>query len=183
MTDSIETQKTDENAQLTAEIDRLRLKNAELLDELKRTKTKSTAESEEVQALRAEVRGLRLEKPLDEMLAELFVISPRLARMELEQHYEFELDEAGEIVMLDKQGQPVTVTEPAKDRYSDPISRPVGFNSEDLRKHLIQRGDLDTILRGSRASGGGASTSRHTEYRAPEEPKPTHTPKTGFGLR
>ncbi|CEG53044.1 hypothetical protein LGR51_01035 [Pseudomonas sp. NP21570] len=170
--------------ELTAELDRLRQKNAELLDELKRAKAKSNDSSGELETLRAEVRSLRLDKPLDAMLADLFVVSPRLARAELEEDFSFELDEAGDIVVLNKEGERVTVEDPPEQGHIRGKQRPIGFNRDDLRKVLAETGKWDRILIGTRATGGGASAQPYrgqTTTAAPAgEPQPA---KAGFGLR
>jgi len=176
MTDTIENQDADE-------LDRLRQKNAELLAELKRVKAKSNENADELESLRQQVRELRLDKPLEAMLEDLFLVSPRLARGELAEHYQFDLDETGAIVMLDTEGERVMLEEPAKDQYSRPTKRPLEFNREDLSK-VLGSGKWDHILRGSRATGGGASGSRSggIETTKPEKVE-TPSPRAGFGLK
>lgn len=169
----------DQISTLNEEIERLRQKNAELLNESKKAKARTSELESALQAANGKLMDLELNKPVEAMLKDLFIVSPRLARMELEEHYQFVLGEDGKIQMQDKQGKPVEVQ-----LDNEETIRPAQFTPKDIESALVKSGKFNSILIGSRASGGGASGvksgSGYTPKSAPAtEPKPA----SPFGLR
>ena len=99
--------------ELQAENDALREKNKELLGEVKKERQKARdlesqagGESEELEALRDEVRELRLHKPVRELLSKILVV-PKYAMQEVLDEYKFELDDDSKVVMRHADGTPV----------------------------------------------------------------------------
>lgn len=174
--------------ELSAENTRLRQKNAELLDELKkargRLKDLEAAQPEglsELESLRAEVLDLKLHKPVAAML-EGVLVSPKYSAQELGEHYKFELNDAGEIELRDLEGNPVTVDEKVDGKET---TRPVRFEEQDIWRYLVNTGNFNHIIRGSRATGGGARpSSQPHSWSTTEQPAPKAAPsKPGFGLK
>lgn len=134
--------------ELAAEVERLRAKNAELLQELKTTKGKANSSGAEVEALRLEVIEHKLTRPVAKALAGVLNNS-KFAAQELGEHFTFALDDAGEVQMLDSDGKPVLITDGT-------TTRPISLESGELYKYFCDLGTLNHILRGSGASGGAA---------------------------
>ncbi|MGH8433309.1 MAG: hypothetical protein ACRERX_02250 [Pseudomonas sp.] len=171
--------------ELTAEVETLRTLREELHGNLTKARARikeleaaRTTDGEEVERIRAEVLELKLTKPVAALLEDVLVQS-KYSAMELAEHYKFELNEAGEIEMCDLEGKPVMTTEKVGDKQS---SRPVRFEEEDVRRHLISTGKFDHIVIGSRASGGGASGSPYNPTPVARK-EPSKQPGTGFGLK
>ncbi|MBT8766870.1 hypothetical protein [Metapseudomonas boanensis] len=173
--------------ELSSENARLRQKNAELLDELKkargRLKELEAAQPEglsELETLRAEVLDLKLHKPVAAMLKGVLV-SPKYSAQELAEHYKFELNEAGEIEMRDLEGNPVTVAEKVDGKE---VTRSVRFEEMDIWRYLVNTGNFNHIIRGSRASGSGAIPSAARTFTTQQEKaqQPAQA-KPNFGLK
>lgn len=144
---------------MTDELNALTAKNLELLDELKAIKAKNKdltqaieAEKGKAAALDAKLNDIHLNGPVDELLEELFVIAPKYARQELQDFYQFSLDDSATVQFRDKNGDPVMITA-GKDK------RAAGFNAEDIRTALSADGRFDSVIRGSGHSGSGAQSS------------------------
>lgn len=163
----------------SAEIERLRAKNAELLAELKTFKTKATESGSEVETLRAQVEEYRLHRPVADLLGKVLVAS-KYSAAELAEHFKFELNEAGEIEMRDTEGKPVQVTEKVDGK---PVTRPIRLEEDEVWRYLAHDYQkLNHIVRASKATGGGApSNGRATS--APHRQAPAAPKGDGFGLR
>lgn len=170
--------------ELSAELDTLRSQYSDLQGALKQARARVKeleAGKAEVEALRGEVMDLKLHKPVASMLAAVLV-SPKYSAQELEEHYKFELNDAGEIEMRDLEGNQVTVTEKVDGK--DTI-RPVRFEEQDIRRYLVATGNFDHIILASRATGSGARPSNASHSWSAQE-QPAHKPapaKPGFGLK
>lgn len=169
--------------EIAAELDTLRSQYSELQGALKQARARVKeleAGKEEVEMLRAEVMDLKLHKPVAAML-EGVLVSSKYSAQELGDHYKFELNDAGEIEMRDLEGNPITVTEKLDGRDTD---RPVRFEEHDIWSYLVGTGNFNHIIRGTRATGGGATTSTYRGSRSEASPvaKPA-TSKHGFGLK
>jgi len=164
---------TDQTDEVTAEVERLRAKNAELLQELKTAKARANDSGGELEALRLELTEYKLNKPVSKVLADVLTGS-KFAAQELGEHFTFALDDAGEVRMLDLEGKPVEIID-------GDTRRPIRLEAGEIYKYLSDLGTLDHILRGSGASGGGATGGGHPySSKAPQAPAPKGS---GFGLR
>ena len=168
-----------DTAEMSAEIERLRAKNAELLAELKAAKGKATESGSEVETLRAQVEDYRLHRPVADLLGKVLVAS-KYAAAELAEHFKFELNEAGEIEMRDTEGKPVLITEKVD---GESVTRPIRLEEDEVWQYLAHDYQkLNHIVRGSKATGGGAqSNGRATS--APHRQAPAAPKGEGFGLR
>ncbi|WP_312379036.1 hypothetical protein [Pseudomonas oryzihabitans] len=180
---SEEQQAEPNNDALHGEIERLREKNAELLNEVKRYKTRATEAEGALDTARNELTTIKLHQPVEDMLRDMFVVSPRLARLELEEHYQFALGEDGKVQVTDKQGQPLSLLPDATSDDPNPKARPAAFNAEDMRQAFVQAGKFDKILVGSRATGGGASGANRSSGAPAKTNEPAQNPAPAFGLR
>jgi FtsZ-binding cell division protein ZapB len=178
--------------ELQAENDALREKNKELLGEVKKERQKARdlesqagGESEELEALRDEVRELKLHKPVRELLSKILVV-PKYAMQEVLEEYKFDLDDDGTVVMQHADGTPVMRTPDKEPMTADgPKSVPVNFDADEVSQYLASTGKFDHILMGSKASGGGAPGGRGggpSRETIPSDDKPDK-PKPAFGLR
>ena len=167
-----------DNTEITAEIERLRAKNAELLDELKAAKGKATESGREVEALRAQVEDSRLHRPVADLLSKVLV-SSKYSAAELAEHFKFELNEAGEIEMRDTEGKPVLITEKVD---GESVTRPIKLEEQEVWRYLAHDYQkLNHIVRSSKATGGGASGSNSSGV--PTRKTPSAPKGEGFGLR
>lgn len=171
---------------LNDEIERLRQKNSELLTELKQSKARvkelesqNEAGGTELQTMKTELMNLKLNHPVTELLNGVLV-SAKYSAMELAEHYKFEINDEGKVEMRELDGTPVQVKEKVDGKE---VSRPVRFEENDIWKFLSDQGGFDHIIRGSRATGGGAMGARVTtqspQQKAPQEPRQAG----GFGLK
>jgi hypothetical protein len=117
----------------------LAAKNVELLGELKAAKQRAKDLEAERETLRADLRTMRVDVPVSEMLTKV-LIGSKFAAAELAESYKFDLDEEGKLVMLDTDGKPVECA-------VDPQS---------IRAFLAEQGTFDHIILGTQSSGGGA---------------------------
>ncbi len=166
-------------------------KNRELLAELKKERGKAREleekagdGSEELEALRQEVKELKLHKPVRELLSSILV-APKYSMQEILDAYDFDLDEAGQIVMLNKDGSPVTREDKPASGHEKPKAVPVAFKEAEVWDFLKSVGDFDHIVIGTKASGGGASGSM-SGGGAQKEIPPAENPekeKASFGLK
>lgn len=167
-------------------------KNRELLAELKKARGKAREleekagdGNEELETLRQEVRELKLHKPVRELLSGILV-APKYSMQEILDVYDFDLGEDGQIVMLNKDGSPVTrLPDQEPKSAADPKVVPVAFTEDEVWEHLKSVGDFDHIVIGTKASGGGASGSTRGggENSPVVEKEPAEKEKASFGLR
>lgn len=88
---------------MSEELEALRNKNRELLDELKKARAKN-ADAEELQqklnTAQAEVLELKLHRPVRALLSEVLIEPNKFAIAEVMEDYMFQLDDEGSIQML-----------------------------------------------------------------------------------
>ena len=165
---------TDNAVELQQEIDRLRDKNAELLNEVKTYKAKTTESATELEKLRLEVRGFKLNGPVESVIEDLFVISPGIAMKEIEADFKFDLDEAGQVTFRDGEGNPVLIGDGDNKREA-------AFTKDDVKAALWATSKWDKILRANWATGGGAQGGERPSM---TQKAPAGEAKgAGFGLR
>lgn len=169
-------------------------KNRELLAELKKERGKARELEEkagdgndELETLRQEVKELKLHQPVRDLLSSILV-APKYSMQEILDVYDFDLDEKGKIIMLNKDGSPVTRVPDKKAGSAEDLKEvPVAFNEKEVWEHLKSTGDFDHIVIGSRASGGGAPGSRGgpsaPQARPAEADKSSNGDKGSFGLK
>lgn len=195
--------KTTENPADPNEVERLRSHNAELLTELKAAKAKATtlqsqlsATTDERDAALAQLRTLRLDDPVRELLNEIAQpgTTDVVARMLQERGIVFDL-EGDEIVVRDGDGNPAAVIDPPTRNAPAPKPRPAKFDASDLKLLMTEEGKPEAerhplaqafprLMVGSKASGSGSTggAGRHSPT-APATPAAAAVPapKT-FGL-
>lgn len=163
----------DQPDELLAELERLRANNRKLLDELKTAKARASASSDGWEAAKLELTEHKLHAPVAKLLESVLVAS-KFAAAELAEHYTFDLDAAGKVQMLDKDGAPVCVGE-------GEARRPIKLEHQEVWDSLNARGDLGHILQGSQASGGNAPGSSVAASPAKTVRRAQNAP--AFGLR
>lgn len=137
-------------------------KRDELLGEVKKLKARvadleSERDAEKARADTAEgdLRRVRLDDPVEQIMGDLFTIKLRHALPEVKDHFDFVLGDDGAVRFTTKEGEPVTITEGGKEREA-------AFSAGDIRKALTDHGGFDEILRAEGVAGSGkppASTS------------------------
>jgi|GEM_PF-4646573 len=137
-------------------------KRDELLGEVKKLKARlADLEGERDTAVaradtaEADLRRVRLDDPVEQIMGDLFTIKLRHALPEVKDHFDFALDDDGAVKFTTKDGEPVKITEGGKEREA-------GFTAEDIRAALTEHGGFDEILRAPGVGGSGkppASTS------------------------
>lgn len=187
-----------------AELERLRTHNAELLAELKTAKAKATAlqgqlttANEERDAARAEVRTVRLDAPVRDLVGRVALpgMGEFLLKMLGERGITFDLD-GEQIVIRDASGNAASVTDP-RASASAPASkpRPAKFDERDLMLLMTEEGlpeaerhplaqTFTRFIVGTKASGGGSTGGSGPSASTPPakpESKPASAPKA-FGL-
>ena len=193
------------NASDAAELERLRAHNTQLLSELKTTKTKATdlqtqlsAVNGERDAALTEVRSLRLDIPVREMLEGIALpgTASVLAQLITARGYSFDLD-GEQITIKDASGNPATVTDPPTSKTA-PASKPraAKFDADDLKLLMMEDGlpqadrhelvkTFSQFIVGSRARGGGSQGGAGGAPIPSEKPAPAPTPASAgprFGL-
>lgn len=186
-----------------AELDRLRGHNAELLAELKTAKAKVTAlqaqvtsATEERDAARAEVRAVRLDAPVRDLVGRVALpgTADLLLRMLGERGITFDLD-GDQVVIRDAAGNPATVIDPRTSQTA-PASkpRPAKFDERDLTLLMTEEGlpegerhalsaTFPRFIVGTKASGGGAQGgSGPSAPKPPAAPAPKPSAPKAFGL-
>lgn len=163
-----------EHDEVMAEVERLRAKNAELLQELKTTKARANESSSELAALRLELTEYKLNRPVAKVL-EGVLTGRKYAAQELSDHFTFALSEADEVQMIDvATGKPVEIAD-------GDTKRPIRLDEGEIYKYLSDLGTLGHILRGSGATGGGATGGGRSYVTTNTQPA---APKgSSFGLR
>ncbi len=193
------------NASDAAELERLRAHNTQLLSELKTTKTKASdlqtqlsAVTGERDAALTEVRSLRLDIPVREMLEGIALpgTAPVLAQLIAARGYSFDLD-GEQIVIRDADGKPASVIEPPT-KQNGPASKPraAKFDATDLKLLMMEDGlpqadrhelvpTFSQFIVGSRAAGGSSQGGAGATVIPSEKPTPPPTPASAgprFGL-
>ncbi len=165
-------------------------KNRELLAELKKVRGKAREleekagdGTEEMDSLRQQVEELKLHKPVRELLSSILV-APKYSMQEILDAYHFDLDDNDQIVMFNKNGDPVTREEKPASQHEKPKVVPVAFKEQEVWDYLKSVGDFDHIVIGNKASGGGASGSNTGggSKAAPTNPPEAEKGKSSFGL-
>jgi len=155
---------------LTAKRDELLAKVKELkgrIAELEGERDAILAQATESAArFKAEV----IDRPVDEVLADLVLIPLRHVKPEIEAHFTFELGDDGAIQVRDKDGKPVVVD-----------GREIQCTRGDMMKALATVGTLDEVLRGTLAKGAGGTSKN--EGLAASEPVKAKQVASPFGLR
>ena len=96
-----------------SELEALRNKNRELLDELKKARAKNTEQEvlqEQLEQARSEVQELKLHKPVRALLDQVLIPPNKFAIAEIIDDYTFQLDDDGKIHMLGEDGKAVDFT-------------------------------------------------------------------------
>ncbi|WP_028240528.1 hypothetical protein [Stutzerimonas azotifigens] len=154
-----------------------------LKDDLHSNLTKARARVKEleqtVEQQQTELTEVKLNRPVAHLLEEILVGS-KYAAAELADHIKFELNDDGEIQLLDLEGNPVTITE--KDGGKE-VTRPVRFEQRDVRRYLADSGKFDHILKSSGANGGGAPNNHPGAGGAKPQGKQENRSSASFGLR
>jgi hypothetical protein len=176
----------------TAELDRLRDHNAELLADLKKAKAKlaesETALAEKETAIvkaQADLRAIRIDGPVNDAVAKVSVVLPRIFRAEFERYYRFELGEDGKIAIQTLDGKEAKIKIPGKEREF----RKAELTEADLYELCDMTGDdgtFDSILRANQKSGSGAPPPGAGGYSFSsnsEKPKPRKEDGLKFGLK
>lgn len=169
------------------ELEALRKHNAELLGKLRAVKDKLEESNnaiaqlaEENESIKSKMNAVVFEKPVNDVLSELFLIDPAISLQQVRLHYDVEYDqETDAILITDKEGKALSIKAEVDGRE---VSKEVEFNKDDLYQLFSERGGFDEILIASRASGGGASPSSYAvETNAASQKR---SPDRGrFGLR
>lgn len=175
MTDESHEQKPDQDNPLLD-------KNRQLLDELKRARVQIQDLTTQLDAAQSKVTDITLTRPAQKLLDS--VSAGRYASMELADHFKFALDDNGELQVTNAQGEPLMTgtihSSGGKKTLID--ERRVEATENDFYNFLTtQDGKFNTMIRGSRASGGGAiggAYGRHSETRKPA----SEVPGNKFGL-
>lgn len=195
--------KTTENTPDPGELERLRTHNTNLLAELKAARAKATAlqaeldtASEERDAAHAEVRAVRLDAPVRDLVGRVALpgTSALLMRMLGERGIVFDLD-GEQIVIRDAAGNAATVIDPPATRNA-PASkpRPAKFDERDLMLLMTEEGlpeaerhplaqTFPRFIVGTKASGGGSTGgSGPNAPTLPAKPTPKPSAPKAFGL-
>jgi len=154
-------------------VDGLLKKRDQLLNEVKTLRAKLAEVTAERDTLAASYGAVTLDKPLSEMLAKVSPFPARFTRPMVEEHFSFSLGDDGEVQMRGKDGKPVQID-----------GREAIFSESDMRAALAGVAELQGIVYGNQASGGGApgSTSRAPQS-APKKPEAKPKLASPFGLR
>lgn len=184
-----------ENAALTAEVEKLRGKNAELLTEKKKA-SGSTGEQqariEELEAANADLdkqlRHHTVERPRLEMMQRLTPTEhlAGAAMREIEHHFDI-AEEDGKTKLVNKDGTPLLIE--VENEHGELWRQEVAFDEEGIN-HLYEHGILPALgymLSGSKATGGGAPGSNgNTPVTSNPKPETEHEkqePAPVFGMR
>lgn len=163
------------------DLSRLTAKRDELLSEVKAEKAKRRALEQErdewkakADAAQAKLRAELIDKPVDEMLADMFLVPFRHVKPEISDHFDFVLDDAGKMQVMRKDGEPAMIG-----------GRPAEFTRADMNTLLSEMGTLDEVLRMTLAQGAGGvykpgSVPNESDKRKPSKPAPV---AGKFGLR
>lgn len=177
---------TDES--LREEVEALKAKNAQLLDERKKGKGNVAELEERLQkaeqerdALSARLHEVLVEAPRQEMMSELCVEGMAGAAMrEIEHHFDV-IEEDGKQLLRNKDGSPVEIETKGDDGQMVTVALELDHKGiEALYEHNIVPA-LGRMLKGSPASGGGAPGSMGSGPVA--STKPRQQTEQSFGIR
>lgn len=175
MTDENQEQKPDQDNPLLA-------KNRQLLDELKQARVQIQDLTTQLDASQSKVTDITLTRPAQKLLDS--VSAGRYASMELADHFKFALDDSGALQVTNAQGEPLMTgtIRSAGGKKTLVDERRVEATENDFYNFLTtQDGKFNTMIRGSRATGGGAiggGYGRHVETKKPA----SEVPGNKFGL-
>ena len=162
------------------ELQALRDKNVQLLDEVKRAKAAAKEAQAALDALQAErdaavadVRALRLDGPVDALM-DAVSIDAELYRSIFGRHYQFAMDDTGAVVIQDSEGKPATIGK-------GDSARPATTSPADVIELAAATPDAEKLQRLRHPSGGGAVESRRVTI-PKTEAKPVEAPSP-YGLR
>src|SRR6056297_1082184 len=98
-------------------------KRDELLGEVKKLKAKVAdlegerdAEKTRADTAEADLRRVRLDDPVEQIMGDLFTIKLRHALPEVKDHFDFVLGDDGAVRFTDKDGEPVKIIDGGKER-------------------------------------------------------------------
>ena len=130
-------------------------KRDELLGEVKKLKARVAdlegerdAAQGRADTAEADLRRVRLDEPVEQIMGDLFVVKLRHAMPEVKDHFDFALGDDGAVRFTTKEGEPVKITEGGKEREA-------AFTAGDIRKALAEHGGFDEILRAEGVGGSG----------------------------
>lgn len=182
-----------ENDSLTAELEKVKAKNAELLDELKAARKSRAAESfrEQVEALEAEKAELQeelrkhtFEYPVNAAFAEMSPAGKHFRRA-FEEHFDVVQDEEdGKFYIHDKDGNPV-MKEVKQGKYGTrDVRRELTFAEVQELIFVQELKELDFFLHKpfGLSAPGSKSTTIHRAKPEPEAPKKEEKSQQ-FGIR
>lgn len=173
-------------ADAQAETQRLREHAEQVLTEKKRLQRELADLQEKHEAVGKELTQLKLDVPVDALVAEL-AIDPKLFKALFNETHRFALDDDGKPCVQTADGAPVMV------KGKDGKEVPLPFNVEAIAEYLYPRDKklhtADTarfgrMLRGTAAGGGGASGGAGKDgvsSSGSAKQQPAQTPE--FGLR
>lgn len=124
-------------------------KNNELLTEVKKFKASTGRLQTELDAASAELTEIKFNRPVDEMLGELFLVPGKIARKIIDEYVQFELD-GGNLVVRDKDGKPMMIKPSDKEPEREAV-----FDAKDLKYIFVQTGELNSVLAGPKTSAPG----------------------------
>ena len=155
--------------ELLAEVKALKAQKAEL-------ETQAATERERAEAAEAEVKRVRLDEPVQEVLGDLFTVKLKYVLPDIEEAFAFQIGEAG-VEFRTKDGEPVKITEGGKEREA-------AFTPQDVRAALEAHGGFDEVLRAGGVGGAGKPPAFGSGA-APAEPerKTDQAVAPAFGLR
>ena len=170
--------------ELQAQIEKLKEKNYQLLDEKKKVqadKDELAAQLEPLEKERdhlwTEIQRITVEQPRQELFE--YVAMPDMAgafERELTHHYDIGRNDAGEDILLNKDGSPLVF---------EGSEEPAKLNQETLSK-LYDDGLVKTIgglMKGFGPSGGGAMGSHGSPSSSAPGPSKHPAPARQFGMR
>lgn len=157
-------------------------KNRQLLDELKQARAQNLELTTQLDASLAKITDITLTRPAHKLLDS--VSAGRYASMELADHFKFALDDNGALQVTNAQGEPLMTgtihSVGGKKTLID--ERRVEATESDFYNFLTaQDGKFNTIIRSSRATGGGAIGGTYGRHVETKKPAP-EVPGNKFGL-
>lgn len=155
-------------------------KRDELLAEVRALKAKLAEVTAERDAMAeakgrsdAELKAITIDRPTDDLLAQVAVLPVRFVRPAFDEHFSVKLDDKGQLQFLTAEGQPVQIE-----------GRQAVFSAEDIRAAMAHVDELRPVVKGSQASGGGATGGgRGVPQPTAKKPEPKPKVASPFGLR
>lgn len=178
---------TDDNQPDPQQVERLTVKNRELLAEVRQLKDRVRELTEATTAQEARLRRHEVDAPVGQLIADVALTGAEEPfKAMLAQHVRFEAADGGQLVIRDLLGQPVKLPAIPGTKGRE-VEREARATVEDLRA-LVDTPELRpafaAITLASRASGGGAGgTSPGGAPREPRQPAAEPRPEPKLGLR